>query len=139
MQCTSKVGANTFSGDQALAGYVTSRHLEGSLSRGMPAPDEGFGGQPTAATLLRVVTALAEGERRAQEAQLARARSLVVDEELYRLYLSVGPPAWQPMVRMLCEEQLPPAEVMARLRVTPAELAAVVKDLLRRGVATLQA
>jgi DNA-binding response OmpR family regulator len=139
VQCTSKVGANTFSGDQALAGYVTSRHLEGSLSRGMPAPDEGFGGQPTAATLLRVVTALAEGERRAQEAQLARARSLVVDEELYRLYLSVGPPAWQPMVRMLCEEQLPPAEVMARLRVTPAELAAVVKDLLRRGVATLQA
>ena len=67
-----------------------------------------------------------------------RARALDVNEDLYRLFITVGPPAWQPMVRMLCEQKLTPAEVIARLQVTPMEVAAVVRELLRRGVASLQ-
>jgi hypothetical protein len=43
------------------------------------------------------------------------------------------------MVRMLCEQKLTPAEVIARLGVTPMEVAAVVKELLRRGVVSAQA
>jgi hypothetical protein len=43
-----------------------------------------------------------------------------------------------PIARLLCESKLAPAEVIARLQVTPTEVAAVVKDLLRRQVAALQ-
>jgi DNA-binding MarR family transcriptional regulator len=82
---------------------------------------------------------LNEQQKRVSESELARARSLSVNDELYRLFLNVGPPAWQPMVRMLCEQKLTPAEVIARLGVTPMEVAAVVKELLRRGVVSAQA
>jgi DNA-binding response OmpR family regulator len=138
VQCAARISTSTLDGDRALAAYLTSKQATGSLSKGTPAPDEGFAGQPTAATLARLVPWLNDEQRRVQEGELARARALSVNDELYRLFLSVGPPAWLPMVRMLCEQRLAPAEVMARLGVTPAELAAVVKELLRRGVATLQ-
>ena len=51
--------------------------------------------------------------------------------------VAVGPPAWQPIVKALCEDKLFPAEVMQRLQVTPQEMTAVLKDLLRRGVVSL--
>jgi hypothetical protein len=81
---------------------------------------------------------LNDEQRRARESELAHANALTVHDDLYRLYVGVGPQAWLPIVRLLCESRLAPAEVIARLQVTPAEVAAVVKDLLRRGVASLQ-
>lgn len=137
VQCTARMASTGLSGDRALASFITSRRAEGGLSRGTPAPDEGFAGQSTAATLSRLVPWLNDEQKRAAESQLARARALTVNDELYRLFLTVGPPQWQPMVRMLCEQKLTPAEVIARLQVTPMEVAAVVKELLRRGVASL--
>jgi CheY-like chemotaxis protein len=137
-QVSARLGATSLAGDRALAGFLTSRNAEGSLLRGSRAPDEGFSGQPTGATLDRLIPWLNDEQRKTREDQLAKARALSVNDELYRLYLTVGPPAWLPMVRLLCESKLPPAEVIARLQVTPAEVAAVVKDLLRRGVAALQ-
>ncbi len=138
VQCTSHLSTMALSGDRALASFLTSKQAEGSLNRGTPAPDEGFVGQPTAATLARLVPGLADEQKRAAEGQLARARALQVNDELYRLFINVGPPAWQPIVRMLCEQRMTPAEVMSRLQVTPAEVATVVKELLRRGVTSLQ-
>jgi CheY-like chemotaxis protein len=137
-QVSARLGATSLAGDRALAGFLTSRNAEGSLLRGSRAPDEGFSGQPTGATLDRLIPWLNDEQRKTREDQLAKARALTVNDDLYRLYLTVGPPAWLPMVRLLCESKLPPAEVIARLQVTPAEVAAVVKDLLRRGVAALQ-
>lgn len=139
VQCTARMASTVLSGDRALASFITSRRAEGGLSHGTPAPDEGFAGQATAATLSRLVPWLNDEQKRAAESQLARARALTVNEELYRLFLTVGPPAWQPMVRLLCEQKLTPAEVISRLQVTPMEVAAVVKELLRRGVASLAA
>lgn len=138
VQCTARLSTTNLVGDRALCGYLTSKQASGSLTKGLPAPDEGFAGQPTAATLQRLVPWLNDEQKRVAEAELSRAKALVVNDELYRLFVNVGPPAWQPMVRMLCEAKLTPAEVIARLQVTPMELAAVVKELLRRGVATLQ-
>ncbi len=40
------------------------------------------------------------------------------------------------MVKLLCEDKLTPAQVIAQLNVTPLEVAQVVKELLRRGVAS---
>ena len=137
-QCTARMGTTPLAGDRALASFLTSKQASGSLSAGTPAPEEGFAKQPTAATLGRLVPWLNEEQKRAAEGQLARARALQVNEDLYRLFITVGPPAWQSMVRMLCEQKLTPAEVIARLQVTPMEVAAVVRELLRRGVASLQ-
>jgi DNA-binding response OmpR family regulator len=139
IQCSAQMATAGLSGDRALASYLASKQAEGSLSRGMPSTEEGFGGQSTAATLSRLVPWLNDEQKRAAESELSRARALQVNEDLYRLFLSVGPPAWQPMVRLLCEEKLPPAQVIARLQVTPMEVASVVRELLRRGVASLQA
>ena len=138
VQCTALMGTTSLSGDRAIAGFLTCKTAEGSLSRGTPPMDEGFAGQPTLATLGRLVPWLNDEQKRAAESQLARAQALVVNDDLYRLFITVGPPAWQPMVRMLCEQKLTPAEVIARLQVAPMELAAVVRELLRRGVASLQ-
>ncbi|MDP2270339.1 MAG: response regulator [Archangium sp.] len=139
VECTALIGGTSLSGDRAVAGFLASKQAEGSLSPGTPSPSEGFAGHPTEATLARLVPWLNDEHKRAAEGQLARARALQVNEELYRLFITVGPPAWQPMVRMLCEQKLTPAEVIARLQVTPMEVAAVVRELLRRGVASLQA
>lgn len=138
VECTALMGGTSLSGDRAIGGFVTSKQAEGSLSPGTSAPGEGFAGQPTQATLNRLVPWLNDEQKRAAEGQLARAQALVVNEDLYRLFITVGPPAWQPMVRMLCEQKVTPAEVIARLQVTPMEVAAVVRELLRRGVASLQ-
>ena len=139
VECTALIGGTSLSGDRAVAGFLASKQAEGSLSSGTPAPNEGFAGHPTEATLTRLVPWLNDEHKRAAEGQLARARALQVNEDLYRLFITVGPPAWQPMVRMLCEQKLTPAEVISRLQVTPMEVAAVVRELLRRGVASLQA
>jgi DNA-binding response OmpR family regulator len=138
VQASARMGTALLSGDRALASLLAAKKAEGSLLRGTRSSEEGFGSQPTRATLERLVPWLASEQARAREDQLAKARALTVNDDLYRLYVTVGPPAWLPIVRLLCESKLPPAEVIARLQVTPMEVATVVKDLLRRGVASLQ-
>ncbi|MBE2248169.1 MAG: response regulator, partial [Myxococcus sp.] len=138
VQMTAKMGASLLSGDRALCTFLMSRQSEGSLSAGARAADEGFARHSTDATLTRLVSWLNEEQKRTREDELSKARALVPDEELYRLYLTVGPPAWLPVARLLCEQRLTPAEVISRLQVTPMEVASVVKDLLRRGVVSLQ-
>jgi DNA-binding response OmpR family regulator len=138
-QMTARMGGTTLTGDRALCTFLMAKQSEGTLSREGRAPEEGFSRHATDATLARLVPWLNDEQKRTREDQLARAKALVPDEELYRLYLTVGPPAWLPIARLLCEQRLTPAEVISRLQVTPMEVAAVVKDLLRRGVVGLQA
>lgn len=137
-QMTAKMGSSSMNGDRALCTFLMARQSEGSLARDGRAPEEGFARHSTDATLARLVPWLNDEQKRAREDQLSKAKSLVPDEELYRLYLTVGPPAWLPVARLLCEQRLTPVEVINRLQVTPMEVAAVVKDLLRRGVVVLQ-
>ncbi|MEW5737888.1 MAG: response regulator [Myxococcota bacterium] len=138
VQAQARMGASTLTGDRALAAFLMSRKAEGTLAKGGAAPDEGFARHPTESTLSRLVPWLNDEQQKAREGELARARSLNVNDDLYRLYVSVGPPAWLPIARMLCELKLTPADVITRLQVTPMEVAAVVKDLLSRGVVSLQ-
>ncbi len=138
VQMTARVGATVLTSDRALAVFLTSKQALGSLSTQGRAPEDGFSQHPTESTLNRLVPWLNDEQRKAREETLQKAKALTVNEELFRLYVSVGPPAWLPMARMLCEQKLTPAEVISKLQCTPAEVAAVVKDLLRRGVATLR-
>lgn len=137
-QASARVGTTALAGDRALAGFLLSKKAEGTLARQGAASEENFLRQPTEATLGRLVPWLNGEEQKARESELAKAKALNVHDELYRLYVSVGPPAWLPIARMLCELKLTPAEVISRLHVTPMEVAAVVKDLLSRGIVSLQ-
>ncbi len=139
VQLTVKVGGQSFAGDRALTSFLASRTSEGTLSQGGGAPNEGFARNSTEVTLQRIVPWMQEEQKRVKEENLSKARALVVDAELYRLYETVGPPATMPIARLLCESKLSPAQVIAQLKVTPADVAAVVKDLLRRGVVSTQA
>ncbi|MBL9039908.1 MAG: response regulator [Archangium sp.] len=140
IQMSARVGATTLAGDRALAGFLSSKQASGSLSKGLATRpgEEGFGRHPTEATLDRLVPWLNDEQKRSRDATLQKAKALVVHDELYRLYLAVGPPAGMPIARLLCEQKITPGEVIQRLQCTPAEVAAVVQDLLRRGVASLQ-
>lgn len=137
-QASARVGTTALSGDRALAGFLMSKKAEGTLARQGAATEENFLRQSTEATLGRLVPWLNDEQQKAREGELAKAKALNVHDELYRLYVSVGPPAWLPIARMLCELKLTPAEVISRLHVTPMEVAAVVKDLLSRGIVSLQ-
>lgn len=138
VQANARIGTQLLTGDRALASFILSKKAEGTLARQAPAPDEGFARHPTESTLARLVPWLNDEQQRARESELTKARALAVHDDLYRLYVSVGPPAWLPIARMLCELKLTPADVIQRLQVTPMEVAAVVKDLLSRGVVSLQ-
>lgn len=137
-QVTARVSTTTITAERALAAFLASPNAAGSLRRGTRSPEEGFGNASTPAILNRLVPQLNDEHRRAREDQLAKAQALKVHDELYHLYITVGPPTWLPIARLLCESKLAPAQVIAQLNVTPMEVAAVVKDLLRRGVATLR-
>lgn len=137
-QVTARVSTTTITAERALAAFLASPNAAGSLLRGTRSPEEGFGNASTPEILDRLVPQLNDEHRRAREDQLAKAQALKVHEELYHLYITVGPPTWLPIARLLCESKLTPAQVIAQLNVTPMEVAAVVKDLLRRGVATLR-
>ncbi len=124
--------------DRALASFLTSRRCEGTLSKSARPADEGFGGESTDGIFGRIIPWLAEEQRRTREESLSKAKALSVHDDLFRLYMSVGPAPWLPMAQLLCEQHLTPQEVMTRMNVTPMEVAAVVKDLLRRGIASPQ-
>ena len=117
-------------------GY-SARTVEGSMAFGASTGGSAFGGWSTEQVLARVVAALNEEQRQARDELLRGAQKLEVNPELHQLYVAVGPPGWQAIVKALCEDRALPREVMARLQVTPQEMSAVLKDLLRRGVVTL--
>ncbi len=77
-------------------------------------------------------------KKQAREEAQHGAKALEVNAEMYQLYASVGPPAWRPIAQLLCEVRLLPRDVMARLNVSAQEVAAVVNDLILRGVAQLK-
>ena len=109
VQCTARMGATSLSGDRAIASFLTSKQAEGSLSRGTPAPPKRASrARPPRPRWRAWCPGSTTSSKRAAEGQLARARALEVNEELYRLFITVGPPAWQPMVRCCAKQKLTP-------------------------------
>lgn len=130
--------AEAIEGERALMAFLLSRTLEGSFAFGTPWVDSSFGGASTEEVLTQVVATMNEEQQRENDAMLREAQKLEVNADLYRLYVNVGPPAWQAIAKALCEDRLFPRDVMAQLEVTPQEMGAVLKDLIRRRVITLK-
>lgn len=135
---SARTEAEAVDGERALMAFLASRTAEGSFAFGTPPPESTFGGQTTDQILTALVAQMNEQQQRENDALLREAQALDVNPELYRLYASVGPPAWQPIAKALCEEGLFPRDVMAKLQVAPQEMGAVLKDLIRRRVITLR-
>jgi hypothetical protein len=129
-----RVENQALSPDQALAGFVAGRGIEGSMAFGGAPIASQFGGKSTGELLDILCVHLNENKRRIREESQAGAQSLDVNSDLYQLYASVGPPPFRPIAQLLCEQKLLPRDVMARLRCTPQEVAQVVSDLILRGV-----
>jgi DNA-binding response OmpR family regulator len=135
----SAAGSVRTRGDNALGTFLASNESQGTLSRSAEPGEEDFPGEATDALLDRVVSRLNEERRRSREDQVLKARALEVNPDAFALYVTVSPKAWLPIARLLCESKATPAEVAAQLHVSPQEVSIVIKDLLRRGVASLKA
>jgi DNA-binding response OmpR family regulator len=136
---TARVENQTLSPDQSLTAFVSGRGIEGSMAFGTAAVAPTFNGASTEELLARLTTHLNDTKKRAREESQAGAKALEVNPELYQLYASVGPPPWRPIAQLLCEMRLLPRDVMTQLNVSAQEVAAVVNDLILRGVASLKA
>lgn len=138
LSVAARVRDATMQGEQALGTFLASTQSDGTVSPGAFHGDDELGGRTTDQVVTQVVTRLNEERQRARSDQLQKARALDIDPALWGLFVQIGPPTVLPIARLLCEHRATPAEVVAKLRVTPQEVAAVLQDLLRKGVATLK-
>ena len=68
---------------------------------------------------------------------LVHGTQILVDSELYQLYVRLCPEPLQETLRLLCEERLSVREVLGRVECSPVEVEDLVRDLVCRGVVTL--
>jgi hypothetical protein len=113
------------------------KHAEASFSydAGTGAPNKS---EPVADALGRVLDTLSAQQSSARATMLKDAKGFEVHQELYALYLQVGPARLRDAARALCEARIPPKEVAERAGLSGPEMEAFVFDLLRRGVMRLQ-
>ncbi|HYV46958.1 MAG TPA: response regulator [Myxococcaceae bacterium] len=133
-------GPHRAQGEPAFIALLASRSANGSVVFGDPGVPPGAAPLGSMESLIdRAVQTLNEKERRAREALMVKARRIVVDQPLYDLYAQVGPQQWLRTAKLICEDGLPPAEVIARSDASPVDVEETLKDLLRRGVVSLEA
>ena len=124
-------------GERAFNAFVASRAATGDFVEG-PGPAANLQGS-TASLVARAQQVLNENEQRLRDTQLLTATQILVNDALYQVYRAVGPRDWLEVARLFCEEKATPREVIARVALSPVEIEACLKDLLRRGVVTLPA
>ncbi len=131
-------GKYTADGERALNAFVASRAAEATW---VPGAQQATGQNlflSTEVLIERACTTLNDNERRMRETMLIAATQIEVNKELYEVYRQVGPKAYLEVARLICEEQLTPREVIAKLDMSPVDIEETMKDLLRRGVVTLK-
>lgn len=132
-----RAGRFTAEADRAFNAFIASKATEAQVRFGnYPAPQTLF--MSVKDLCARAVETLNENERRLREALLVTATQIEVHPELYSVYQHVGPKQWLETARLLCEERLPPKDVIGRLDVSPVEVEETMKDLVRRGVLILR-
>jgi hypothetical protein len=94
---------------------------------------------PVPELLVRATQLLNDNAQRLRDGLMINPLEIHVNPELYEVYVRNGPQQWLPAARLLCEQGLPPREVLARLDESPLELEEVLRDLIRRGVVSLSA
>ncbi|MEW6431943.1 MAG: response regulator [Myxococcota bacterium] len=138
VHASATAGKFTAAGERAFNAFVASKAAEGDFLPGaIPQVVRNlFLG--TEVMLERAASTLNENERRMREGLMLTATQIEVNAELYAVYRQVGPKAWLEAARLICEEKLPPRDVIARIDMSPLDVEETMKDLIRRGVLTLR-
>jgi DNA-binding response OmpR family regulator len=123
--------------ERAFNAFLASRVAEGTFTPGAYDSPETMN-LPTEVLIEHGCGTLNENERRARESLLVSANQMEVNPELYSVYRQVGPKQWLEVARLICEERVPPREVIAAIDASPIEVEETMKDLIRRGVVTLR-
>jgi DNA-binding response OmpR family regulator len=138
LHASAQTGSHQAVGERALNALVASRCTEATWTGG------DFGTRqtlmlPVPNLLARATQLLNENAKKLRDGLMVNPLEIHVNPELYQVYVRNGPPQWLPAARLLCEQGLPPREVLARLNDSPIELEEVLRDLIRRGVVSLSA
>jgi CheY-like chemotaxis protein len=132
-----QAGRHEAEGARAFNAFIASNGASGTFERGEFPAKETLG-EDLEALIARACTVLNENEARVREGLLIKANGVEVNPELYTLYCRVGPRQWLETARLICEEKLPPREIISRVDASPIEVEETLKDLVRRGVVSLR-
>jgi two-component system chemotaxis response regulator CheY len=138
IHASAQTGSHQAVGERALNAFVASRSTEASWNPAPPGPRQTLM-LPIPELLVRASQLLNDNARRLRDGLMVNPLEIHVNPELYEVYVRNGPQQWLPAARLLCEQGLPPREVLARLDESPLELEEVLRDLIRRGVVSLSA
>lgn len=137
VHATAIAGRYTAEGERAFNAMIGSRNAKGFVRFGSsPSPQTLF--HPTKELIEKACATLTDNETRMRDGLLVAATQIEVNEDLYAIYGQVGPTQWLEAARLICEERVPPRDVIARIDISPIEVEETLKDLLRRGVVTLK-
>jgi two-component system chemotaxis response regulator CheY len=138
IHASAQTGSHQAVGERALNAFVASRCTEASWNPTPPGPRQTLM-LPVPELLVRANQLLNDNAQRLRDGLMVNPLEIHVNPELYEVYVRNGPQQWLPAARLLCEQGLPPREVLARLDESPLELEEVLRDLIRRGVVSLSA
>ena len=137
MHAAAVAGRFTAEAERAFNAFLASRAADATFAAGMfPSPQTMT--LPTEVLIERGCGTLNENERRIREGLLVAAGQIEVNEALYSVYRQVGPKQWLEVARLICEEHVPPREIIASMETSPIDVEETLKDLVRRGVVTLK-
>ena len=138
IHAAAQTGSHQAVGERALNAFVASRCTDATWTSGDPGARQTLM-LPVPELLVRANQLLNDNARRLRDGLMVNPIEIHVNPELYEVYVRNGPQQWLPAARLLCEQGLPPREVLARLDESPLELEEVLRDLIRRGVVSLSA
>jgi DNA-binding response OmpR family regulator len=138
IHASAQTGSHQAVGERALNAFVASRCTEATWSSTPPGPRQTLM-LPVPELLVRATQLLNDNAQRLRDGLMVNPLEIHVNPELYEVYVRNGPQQWLPAARLLCEQGLPPREVLAQLDESPLELEEVLRDLIRRGVVSLSA
>ena len=138
IHASAQTGSHQAVGERALNAFVASRSTEATWNSTPPGPRQTLM-LPVPELLVRANQLLNDNAQRLRDGLMVNPLEIHVNPELYEVYVRNGPQQWLPAARLLCEQGLPPREVLARLDESPLELEEVLRDLIRRGVVSLSA
>lgn len=135
-EVTVRIGNKIARGKPALAALLVARDLRAQYSPGQIA---NLGARlEIEDSLDRACAALDALEEKVTDRRLREESSLVVDETLYELFFRVGSTKELVVARALCEQKIAPAKLASHLGISPEEVAAGLRELLRRQVVSFR-
>lgn len=124
--------------EKAFTAFIASRGMKGRFVP-MTVQVEPNLSDDVETLIAHAIEVLHTNQTRVRESLMVHATKIDVNGDLYALYAQIGPASSLETARLICEERLPPREVISRMSASPLEVEETLKDLVRRGVVTLSA